>query len=479
MLIVSHFSRKINLQPHRKNRRSAERNQVSLPMKDLTTGSLPKNFLLFAIPLILSGLLSQAYHTIDTVIAGRFLGQTGLAAIGATSQAISLLSAFFWGFAAGFGVYVAKLFGAGEYSRIKNDVCNVFLFQILILAALSLLCVFFKEWILSLLNVAPEIRREAGIYFAVYISGFGAIILNNSFTYVLNALGSSSYPFFLSLVSAFLNIGGNILSVTVLKLGVAGIAGASVFAGLTVDLLFIIKLRQCYRQLGIEKEKFFFSHEAFRHSLRYALPPSVQQIALYLSSFAMSPIINGIGSSASASYTVIMRVYDLNAGIYQNSSRTLSNYVAQCIGAEKFHKIRQGLFFGLLQGILFTLPCILLCAFWAEPINAIFFPDGYAGDALAYAVRFSRVYLPFLLLNLINNLFHSFFRGIAAMRLLLISTVLGSAVRLGTGFLFSAHLGLDGIFIGWVISWFAEALFMLFLYWFRFRNAELLRQNIH
>ena len=134
---------------------------------------------------------------------------------------------------------------------------------------------------------------------------------------------------------------------------------------------------------------------------------------------------------------------------------------------------------GLFQGLLFTLPAILICAIWANPINASFFPEDYAGEALNYATRFSRVYLPFIVLNLINNLFHSFFRGIAAMRLLIFSTVLGSAVRLGASLLFSSFFGMEGIFIGWAISWLAEALFMAAIYFTHFRTAEMIQQAVH
>lgn len=444
-------------------------------MRDLTKGNIYKSFILFAVPLVFAGILSQAYNIIDTMIAGKFLGENGLAAIGATSQAISLASSIFWGFGAGIGVYIAKHFGAKDYHRIKTDIYNVMLIMTLAIIVLSLLFIIFSDILLNILKVENNIHKDAKVYFVIYIAGLFAIVANNTFMHIMNALGASSFPFFMSLVAAVLNISGNILSVTVLGLGVAGIALSSVFAAVAVDICYIFKLRRCYKEFGVDRDKVNFGFSAFRPTLRYAVPTALQQTAMYISAFAMSPIINGIGAAATAGYTVVMRVYDINAGIYQNSSKTLSNYAAQCVGAGKYGKIRKGLFVGLIQGVLFVLPVILVCSIFAPTVNSLFFPEGYVGESLDYAVLFSRVYLPFILFNLINNLFHSFFRGVAAMWLLIAATVIGSVTRIAAGLAFAALFGMEGVYIGWVISWIAEAIFMLAVYLLKFRNTAMIQ----
>lgn len=445
-------------------------------MRDLTKGNIYKSFILFAVPLVLSSILSQAYHIIDTMIAGKFLGENGLAAIGATSQAITLASAVFWGFGTGFGINIAKLFGAKEYSKIKSNIINVILILTLIIITVSLLLIAFSDVILNVLKVENDIRADAKIYFIIYISGLCFITLNSNFISIMNALGASSFPFLMSLLSAALNISGNILSVTVLKMGVGGIALSSVLAALAVDAVYILKLKACFKEFGISGEKTRFSIFPFKETLRYSAPSSLQQTAMYIAAFAMSPIINGIGAAATAGYTVVMRIYDINAATYQSASKTLSNYAAQCVGAGEYGKIRKGLFVGLVQSMLFALPVVLACCIFAPQVNSIFFPSGYAGESLDYAVLFSRVYLPFSFFNVINNLFHSFFRGVAAMRLLIIATVLGSVVRIAAGFIFAGMFGMEGVYIGWIVSWIAEAIFMLAVYLLKFRNTEMIRR---
>lgn len=447
-------------------------------MRDLTKGNIYISFILFAIPLVFSGILSQAYNMLDTVIAGKFLGESGLAAIGATSQAVTLASSVFWGFGAGFGIYVAKLFGAKDYHKIKSYIYNVLLIMTLIVLLFSMMIIIFSNIILKVLRVESDIWHDSRIYFNIYIAGLFAVILNNTFIHIMNAFGTSSFSFCMSLVSAVLNVSGNILSVVVLKLGVAGISLSSVLTALVVDVCFVFKLKSYFIRLGVVNERFKLSVAPFRHTLRFTLPTSLQQTAMYISAFAISPIVNGIGSAATASYTVIMRIYDINAGIYQNSSKTLGNYVAQCVGAGKYNKIRKSLFVGLVQAILLTLPVVLLCIIYAKPVNAFFFPKGYAGEALDYAVLFSRIYLPFILFNLINNLFHSFFRGVAAMRLLIIATVLGSVFRIAASLIFSYFLAMDGVYIGWVVSWIAEAVFMFAVYILKFRTTDMIQSFV-
>lgn len=447
-------------------------------MRDLTKGNIYKSFILFAVPLILSGLLIQGYNIIDSIIAGKFLGEEGLAAVGATSQAITLASSIFWGFGAGVGVFIAKLFGAKEYGKIKNDVYNIIVISSVIVIVLSALLIIFGDFIIEILNVEADIRREAKIYYIIYLAGLFIIVLNNTFMHIMNALGTSTFPLYMSIMSAVLNISGNILSVTVLKMGVAGIAVASVLSALIVDVTYIMKLKRCYRELGLKKHKISLSLSAFKYILRYALPTSLQQTSMYIAAFLMSPIVNGIGAAATAGYSVVMRVYHINSCIYEQSSKTVSNYASQCIGAKKYNKVHKGLFVGLIQAMVFLCPMVLLCNVFSVQINSLFFPSGYSGEALDYAVMFSRFFLPFILFNVVNNLFHSFFRGIAAMNLLITATVLGSISRIAAGFILSQTYGITGVYLGWVFSWIFEAAFLLIVYLIKFRNNEMLQKYI-
>ena len=169
-----------------------------------------------------------------------------------------------------------------------------------------------------------------------------------------------------------------------------------------------------------------------------------------------------------------MRFYDLSAQSYQNSSKPLAVYTAQCIGAGREEKIPRGLLWGLFQGALLMAPFVLVSALWAEPLAALFFREGDKGESMALAVDFARRFLPFLFINMVNNLGHAFLRGMGSMKLLLLSTAVGSVSQVLATKLLAPALGMEGVYLGLVIAWGTEAVFFLVLYLLRYRTPALI-----
>ncbi len=433
-------------------------------MKNLTEGNIYKTFILFAIPLVLAAILSQAYHTIDAIIAGRFLGADGLAATGATSAYIQFLVCCFGGFISGFSVYIGVLFGANDFYRLKVTLLSNFILIVAATVIISILSIVFKDALFDFLKIDSTIRKDADIYYTILISGMVFSTLNTFGLFAMNALGMSEYPFRMSIISTVLNITGNLLSVTVLNLGVAGLAWSSVLSAIVVNIFYFIKLSKCFKEMKSRRSGLEFSPASIKRSISFSLPTAFQQMMMYTSSLLLSPVINGIGSSATAAYSVVLKIYDINAGIYQNSSKSLSNYTAQCIGAEKYSSVKKGLFVGLVQGILFVLPFLVVCVVFSDSICRVFFPKEYSGDALNFAVVFVKFFLPFILFNLLNNLFHAFFRSLKCMGILITSTVIGSVARIIASVILARYYGIYGIYAGWAVSWIVEAIFAAAVY---------------
>lgn len=447
-------------------------------MKDLTKGNIYKTFLLFAVPLILAGFLSQAYSIVDTVIAGRILGADGLAAIGSTSAFVQLISSVFWGYSAGFSIYIAMLFGAKEYKRLKTAVYMNCLCIIAAAILISGAVIIFQNKIFDLLAIDPSVRASAAIYFTVYLAGSVFIFLNNTGVFIMNALGSSSYPLIMSVISTILNVTGNLFAVLVLKMGIAGLAAASVFSAAVVDICYIVKLKKSFAEMGVDKYRVSFDMNVVKRTAVFSFPTMIQQTLMYFASTVISPMVNGIGSAASAAYVICLKVFDINATIFQNSSKSLSNYTAQSIGAGKYGNIRRGLRVGLLQGFVFTLPVLVLTVVCARGFCSIFLPSGSTGDSLDMAVIFARYFMPFILLNMLNNLFHSFYRGVAAMKLLVVATFIGAFSRvIATYFAVNAY-AMNGVYLGWVISWVVELVFSLVVYFTGAWKSEDIKKHL-
>lgn len=435
-------------------------------MKDLTSGNIYKNFFLFALPIVFSGILSQMYSTINMIIAGRFIGEQALGAIGATTPLATFINSILWGFATGIGIYASSLFGAKKYYRLKSVVFNNFLCLAVAIVFLSVLLIIFKDYIYGFLKIDKSILKDADTYFVICTLGKVFILMPAAFVYIITGMGDSSFPFKMSILSSVLNIAGNVLSVTVFKIGVLGIALSSVLASLFVTLCYNHKLNKYFELLRVKKRTVRFSFKIIRETFQYSIPSMLQQSIMYFSSMILSPIVNGISASATASYTVVLKITDLNQNIYQNSARTIGSYTAQCYGAKKYGNLEKGFYVGIVQNILFVLPVLLVCIIFPNFVCGLFLDSEASATAVNYSVNFLKFCLPFIIFNVINNACHHFFRGIKRMTALLLATLCGSVARIVVSGILAPEYGIYGIYVGWVFSWFADAAFGLIYYYF-------------
>ena len=435
-------------------------------MKDLTTGNIYKTFIWFAIPMALSGLLSQAYSIINTIIAGKLIGEAGLAAVGATAPLLDAISSLFWGFCVGFSVYVANLFGAKQYLKIKESIITMYVALFVATVTVGIIMLIFNNQIFNLLNIENTIRNDVFKYFSVYMTGFFFIIFGQVSVAMINAFGIGKFPLYMSVLSTVLTISGNIVSVAVFDLGVMGLALSTVLASVVITVMYIFEIKKIFKELGVHNEKIRLRFGVIKESFSYSGSAMMQQLIMYVAPLIISPFINAIGSSATAAYTVVTRIYNIIASVYQNSAKTLSNYAAQCMGAKKYSQVKKGVYVGFFQGLMFIAPFLLICVFGAKHTCMLFFTKGSSGEALNYDITFSVSFLPFIVFNVINNLFHSFFRGVNAPACLLFSTIIGSVSRVLTSIYFiKSGYGMNGAYMGWVASWIIEAVFVVYIYY--------------
>lgn len=444
--------------------------------KNLTEGNIYKNLLFFALPLIVSSLLSQAYSTIDGVIAGKFISEYALGAISATASYETLFFALFQGFAAGFSIYVAHLFGEKRYADIKRDVVGMLVFVSAVSILISILTVLLRTPIMHYLKVDPLLWRDAEIYFVIYTAGFVLLFSNSFFVLILQSLGISSYSLYVSILSAILNIIGNLVTVLVLDLGVAGLAMSTLFSSLTATVIYVVMLRKAFSEMPSERISYRFSLTCVKRSLHYSGPASIQQLAFHGVAFLISPSINALGAAATTGYNVAARIYTFGTNAMWATTSAFNTYTGQSVGTGSVKKIKRGLRVGLLMNALLILPFIVFFMILAQPIASIFFPDGYVGEAYQYAVRYARIYLPMVYIQLVGHVLHSYMRCLGAISTVLGITIVGSFVRVVATLLWIPLLHIEGAFIGQVVSWGADALLSIALYLRFYRSdAHILR----
>lgn len=213
------------------------RKTAALPVRDMTAGSPLRLILAFAIPLFIGNIFQQLYTMADTMVVGRSLGDTAIAAVGATSSLYSLLLDLAIGMNSGFGIVVTRFFGAQDLPRLKRSIAGMIVLNLLITAGLTALSLAFLRPLLGYMNTPADILPQAHRYLAILCGGMLATVSYNMFSAILRAMGNSRSPLYFLILSSLLNMGLDLLFVLVLGQGVAGAAAATVIAQTVSALL--------------------------------------------------------------------------------------------------------------------------------------------------------------------------------------------------------------------------------------------------
>ena len=431
-------------------------------MKKLYEGNIKRNFFSFALPLIITILFSQAYNIINTIMAGHLIGDDAISAIGSTSPLISFISSLCWGYGTGISIYVAVLFGRGDYQRMANVIKVNMTASSVFVIFLSAMCIFFYNSIFDFLNIEQYMRKDAFAYFSVYIAGLVFLNINWCGVYIANALGLTKLPLIASVITNILNISINYILIKVFDMGVGATAFATIFSAFCVSIFYVIMMIKTFKELNIKNSKMYFDFKELKFSFSFAIPSMLQQSVMYLSSALVSPLTNLCGASAIAGYTIGMRIYDVNAGVYQNSNKTISTFIAQCVGAGKQSIVKKGIKTGLIQTILFLLIFLIPTVFLPRSISKLFLDSE---NSIHYSVIFMRYCMPFVFFNVINNLVHAIFRSAGAGQYLVISTLIYAVSRYIYSYLLFDQFEMYGIYAAMVLSWITEAIFGLIIYY--------------
>lgn len=431
-------------------------------MKDLTKGKTFKVILVFTIPLVLSGLMTQTYNLIDLIVAGKCIGSDALSATGCTTTLIQFLSSLFWGLGVSVATLSGEYYGEKNYKNIVKLIKTTFVSIFVLMFILCLTCILFATPILTLLEVDPLIFDSAKSYFQIFMVALFIQAISYQATCVIQSLGNSKFPLLITAISGLSNLVLNIIFVMVFNLGVNGLAYATVISSLIALIANMIKIKKTIIELG-GNLKFEYSISTLKTTLKLAVPCILQQCSLYLSSIAVQPYINGLGKDVSAGYSIAMNINLLINAIYHSFSRAVASYVSQSKGAGKYENFAKGIKIGIVQQIMLMTPLVLICFLLPEEICGIFMKDNDIA-CLPYATQFITVCIPFIIFVAFGNLMHSFYKAVEATKSVLLSTFLFTVARIiltytlpNTKYIFSVYLALS-------LAWVIEAIIMIIIY---------------
>ena len=361
-------------------------------MKDLTEGSVGRNILRFAMPMLVGHMFQQLYTFVDQIIVGRFLGKEALASVGASFPVIFTLIALIIGIATGGTIVISQFFGARDYTRVKRAIDTIFIVMGIFAVIMTTVGVIFAQEIFRLINLPEELMPTATTYFTIYVSGLVVFFGYNGVAAILRGLGDSITPLYFLVLSTFLNIGLDLLFIVKLGWGIEGAAFATLIAQGTAFLVAVFYLNRTHELIKFNLKEFTFDPEIFKQSLRIGLPTGVQQAFVALGMMALMRIVNGFGTNVVAGYTAAGRLDSLAVIPSMVFAQALSTFVGQNMGAGKIDRIRKGLRRTLLMSSAVAIVITLLIIVFKYPLMSLFTRDqaviNIGGDYLTIVTSF-------------------------------------------------------------------------------------------
>ena len=420
---------------------------------DLTTGKPSTVLWKFCLPMFGSIIFQQLYNIADSWVAGKFIGQNALAAVGNSYEITLVFLAFAFGCNIGCSVIVSQLFGAREYGRLKTAVYTALLASGVVCLILMLAGILGCDGMLRLINTPEEVFADSALYLDIYVWGLPFVFFYNIATGIFSALGDSKTPFIFLAASSLTNIAVDILFVTAFHMGVAGVAWATFLCqGVSCVLaLLVVMLR--LKKIHTDGKPQVFSWNLLGRLVVIAVPSILQQSFISVGNIMIQSVINGFGTEVMAGYSAGVKLNNLVVTSFTTLGNGVSNFSAQNLGAGKPERIRAGFKAGLK---LVWVLCVPLVAGYCLCGKALmgFFIENPTQTALTTGLEFLWILSPFYFVVSAKLVTDGILRGTGLMKRFVIATFTDLILRVVLAFVLSrTALGATGIWCAWPIGW--------------------------
>ena len=432
--------------------------------KDLTVGNPRTVLWKFCLPLFGSIVFQQLYNIADSLVAGKFVGENALAAVGNSYEITLIFLAFAFGCNIGCSVIVSQLFGARQIADMKTAVHTALLSSAVVCGVLMVVGLAFGTGLLELIRTPEEVMADSALYLSIYIYGLPFVFFYNVSTGIFSALGDSRTPFIFLACSSTSNILADILFVTAFEMGVAGVAWATFLCqGISCVLAVLVVFRRLGK-MHTEKTAKVFSWPLFRKFAVIAVPSILQQSFISVGNILIQGAINGFGTGVMAGYSAAVKLNNLVIPSFTTLANGVSNYTAQNIGAGKLQRVRSGFQAGIRMVWSLCVPLVLLY-FFAGRYLVGFFIDTPTETAITTGVQYLRILSPFYFVVSSKLVADGILRGSSLMGRFMASTFTDLVLRVVLAYVLSTAMGSAlGIWCAWPIGWSVATVMSILFY---------------
>jgi putative MATE family efflux protein len=445
--------------------------------RDLTTGKPEKVLWQFCLPLFGSIIFQQLYNIADSLVAGRFIGEKALAAVGNSYEITLIFIAFGFGCNIGCSVVVSAMFGARKYKELKSAVSTAMIASGAVCLVLMAAGLIFCGSLLHLIRTPAEVFEDSRLYLIIYIWGLPFVFFYNISTGIFSAMGDSRTPFIFLAASSTANILMDIWFVAGFHMGVAGVAWATFICQGVSCVLALSAVLKRLKGMRTEGKFRIFSWNICGKIAVIAVPSILQQSFISVGNILIQSVINGFGPGVMAGYSAAVKLNNLVITSFTTIGNGVSNYTAQNIGAGKPRRVSEGFRAGLKMVWLLCLPLAFFYFLSGKSLLLLFMNDP-SETAVSSGLMFLRIVSPFYFVISSKLIADGILRGASRMAQFMTATFTDLILRVVLAFILSGTgLGDTGIWCAWPIGWSIATVLSITFYQREFREGKELKKD--
>lgn len=415
---------------------------------DMTQGKVMLPLIAFTIPLVLGNLFQLTYHTVDSVIVGKFVGEGALAAVGTSTPVMNLAILLISGLCMGASVLMSSQYGAKDYELLARQISTTLWAGCGFSILFSFLTILLTTPLLRLIRVPEEVIPMASSYLRIVFIGIIFTFLYNFLANTMRALGDSKTPLYFLMISAVMNVVGDLLFVAVFSWGVIGSAISTVLSEALCCLFCVFYIQKRVPILRLGRKWLVFDKALLGKTVSYGSTSAMQQMCLQIGKIMIQAVINTQGVSVMAAFTAVNRVDDFAYTPQQNIGHAMTTFIAQNKGAGKKDRMIRGVKCGLLIELFYSVLLLLIIYIAAPVIMGLFVQKGDI-QVIELGTGYLRIIAFLYILPGITNGIQGFFRGIGDMKVTLYSTFMNMLGRVTAVFVMVYLLKWGFVSLAW------------------------------
>lgn len=375
---------------------------------DMTSGSVFRHLLNFAVPLLMGNIFQQLYNTVDTWVVGNYVSNEAFSAVGTVAPIINTLIGAFAGLASGAGVVISQYYGAGRHDRVKDAVHTAVMMTLVLSVAFTAIGIAMTPNMLRLMKTPAEVFPESRAYLNIYFSGMTGLMLYNMGAGILRAVGDSKRPFYYLVCAAVINTVLDLVFVIAFGMGVEGVAYATIIAQEISAFLTMLTLFRSESCVRVELKLIRFHKDMLLKIIKVGIPAALQMAVTAFSNIFVQSYINFFGADCMGGWTAYTKVDQLLFLPMQSIALAATTFVGQNLGKGRGDRAKQGVRTSLAMAMTVTV-ALSAVVITVAPSLVLFFNS--KPEVISYGTLFLRRLTPFYVLCCFNQVYAGALRG--------------------------------------------------------------------